>query len=166
MAEQSDRLARLRAAIMIAAEQKPRLVKGDLRTDLVALAREAPLEVEIHRPRERALAGLTVGTPKTASVSASGSRDWKFADSLLEGDGFELLVPPRRNSVRARHVVSAHGPPARRGIDPETDEKFESGFLQRGVCCEPDPLDQGAELQLAGHRMPDSHSCTRLLAPL
>jgi protein gp37 len=32
---------------------------------------------------------------------------------------------------------------------------FESGSLQRGVCCEPDPLDQGAELQLAGHRMPD-----------
>ena len=41
--------------------------------------------------------------------------------------------------------------------------KFESISLQRGVCCEPDPLDQGAELQLAGHRMPDSHSCTRLL---
>jgi hypothetical protein len=40
--EQTDRLARLRAAIMIAAEQKPRLVKGDLRTDLAALAREAP----------------------------------------------------------------------------------------------------------------------------
>ena len=30
-------------------------------------------------------------------------------DSPLEGDGFELLVPPRRNSPRARHVVSAHG---------------------------------------------------------
>ena len=25
---------------------------------------------------------------------------------------------------------------------------------------------QNHELQLAGHRMPDSHSCTRLLAPL
>jgi len=44
--------------------------------------------------------------------------------------------------------------------------EFESTPLQRGVFCEPDPLDQGAELQLAGHRMPDSHSCTRLLAPL
>jgi hypothetical protein len=30
--EQVDRLARLRAAIKIAAEQKPRMVKGDLRT--------------------------------------------------------------------------------------------------------------------------------------
>ncbi len=28
---------------------------------------------------------------------------------------------------------------------------------ERGVCCEPDPLDHlGAELELAGHRMPDS----------
>ena len=31
------------------------------------------------------------------------------ANSPLEGDGFELLVTPRRNSPRARHVVSAHG---------------------------------------------------------
>ena len=45
--EQTDRLARLRAAIMIAAEQKPRLVKGDLRTDLAALAREAPKDVTL-----------------------------------------------------------------------------------------------------------------------
>jgi hypothetical protein len=35
---------------------------------------------------------------------------FEFAtDSSLEGDGFELLVPRRRNSPRARHVVSAHG---------------------------------------------------------
>ena len=34
----------------------------------------------------------------------------KFAaDSLLKGDGFELLVPPRRTCPRARHVVSALG---------------------------------------------------------
>jgi hypothetical protein len=29
--------------------------------------------------------------------------------SLAEGDGFELLVPPRRNAPRARHVVSVQG---------------------------------------------------------
>ena len=45
--EQTDRLARLRAAIMIATEQKPRLVKGDLRTDLAALAREAPKDATL-----------------------------------------------------------------------------------------------------------------------
>ena len=45
--EQTDRLARLRAAIMIATEQKPRLVKGDLRTDLAALAQEAPKDATL-----------------------------------------------------------------------------------------------------------------------
>ena len=40
-------------------------------------------------------------------TDVTGNR--KFVDSPLEGDGFELLVPPRRNSPRARHVVSAHG---------------------------------------------------------
>jgi hypothetical protein len=45
--EQTDRLARLRAAIKIASEQNPRLVKGDLRTELAALAREAPKDVTL-----------------------------------------------------------------------------------------------------------------------
>jgi len=45
--EQMDRLTRLRAAIKIATEQKPRLVKGDLRADLAALAREAPKDATL-----------------------------------------------------------------------------------------------------------------------
>jgi hypothetical protein len=45
--EQTDRLARLRASIKIAAEQKPRLIKGDLRTDIAALAREAPKDATL-----------------------------------------------------------------------------------------------------------------------
>ena len=45
--EQTDRLARLRAAIAIASEQRPRVVKGDLRTDLPALAREAPKDATL-----------------------------------------------------------------------------------------------------------------------
>ena len=40
--EQTERLARLRAAIKIAAVQKPRLVRGDLRHDLARLAAEMP----------------------------------------------------------------------------------------------------------------------------
>jgi len=52
------------------------------------------------------------------------------SDSLLEGDGFELLVPPRRNSVRARFGFRARLHQLG-GTDPEGDEKFESGFLQR-----------------------------------
>jgi len=45
--EQTDRLARLRAAIEIAAEQKPHVVKGDLRSDLAALARQAPKDAAL-----------------------------------------------------------------------------------------------------------------------
>lgn len=40
--EQEQRLARLRAALAIAAAEKPRVVKGDLRRDVASLAREAP----------------------------------------------------------------------------------------------------------------------------
>ena len=40
--EQTDRLAGLRAAMAIAADVKPRLVKGDLRRDLISLAAEMP----------------------------------------------------------------------------------------------------------------------------
>jgi hypothetical protein len=40
--EQTDRLARLRAAIKIARVQRPRLIRGDLRRDLERLAAEMP----------------------------------------------------------------------------------------------------------------------------
>jgi len=40
--EQTERLARLRAAVRIAAADKPRLVEGDLRRDLARLANEMP----------------------------------------------------------------------------------------------------------------------------
>ena len=46
--EQTDRLARLRAALSIAAAQNPRVVKGDLRGDhLVQLCREAPSDATL-----------------------------------------------------------------------------------------------------------------------
>lgn len=62
--EQMDRLAKLRAAIRIAAENRPRVVKGDSRTDLAGLVAEAPKDATlvvfhtavlayIRSPRER-----------------------------------------------------------------------------------------------------------------
>ena len=69
--EQTDRLARLRAAIKIAAEQKPRLVKGDLRTDLAALAREAPKDATL----------VIFHTAVLAYVSSSAERE-EFARSV------------------------------------------------------------------------------------
>ena len=55
-------------------------------------------------------AGGTSGWPvvQGKSVISTQLEGVRFArDSPLEGDGFELLVPPRRNSPRARHVVWA-----------------------------------------------------------
>ena len=69
--EQTDRLARLRAAIKIAAEQKPRLVKGDLRTDLAALAREAPKDATL----------VIFHTAVLAYVSSAAERE-EFARSV------------------------------------------------------------------------------------
>jgi hypothetical protein len=45
--EQTERLMRLRAAITIAAEAKPHVVKGDLRSDLARLAAEAPKDATL-----------------------------------------------------------------------------------------------------------------------
>ena len=69
--EQTERLARLRAAITIAAEEKPRLVKGDLRTDLAALAREAPKDATL----------VVFHTAVLAYVSAVAERE-EFARSV------------------------------------------------------------------------------------
>jgi hypothetical protein len=69
--EQTDRLARLRVAIEIAAEQKPRLVKGDLRADLAALAREAPKNATL----------VIFHTAVLAYVSSAAERE-EFARSV------------------------------------------------------------------------------------
>jgi hypothetical protein len=45
--EQTERLARLRAAVTIAAADPPRIVKGDLRTNLSRLASEAPRDATL-----------------------------------------------------------------------------------------------------------------------
>ena len=48
------------------------------------------------------------GNKRFVQISViAGADNRRFADSALKGDGFELLVPPRRNSPWARHVVSA-----------------------------------------------------------
>ncbi|MBV9481615.1 MAG: DUF2332 domain-containing protein [Acidobacteria bacterium] len=69
--EQTDRLARLRAAIKIAAEQNPRVVKGDLRTDLASLAREAPKDATL----------VIFHTAVLAYVSSAAERE-EFARSV------------------------------------------------------------------------------------
>src|SRR5712671_758521 len=83
--EQTDRLARLRAAIKIAVEQKPRLVKGDLRTDLAALVQEAPKNATL----------VIFHTVVLAYISAATERE-EFAQSVgLLSDFWIANEPPR-----------------------------------------------------------------------
>ncbi len=69
--EQTDRLARLRAAMAIIAREKPRLVTGDLRSDLAQLAAEAPK----HATR------VIFHTAVLAYLTAKAERD-EFARSI------------------------------------------------------------------------------------
>jgi len=72
--EQTDRLARLRAAIMIAAEQRPRLVKGDLRTDVAALAREAPKDATLVIFHTAVLAYISPAAEREEFAALAASR--------------------------------------------------------------------------------------------
>jgi hypothetical protein len=69
--DQSDRLTRLRAAMAIAARHRPRIVRGDLRRDLAALAAEAPKDATL----------VIFHTAVLAYVASSGERA-EFARSV------------------------------------------------------------------------------------
>jgi hypothetical protein len=97
--EQTDRRARLRAAIKIASEQKPRLVKGDLRTDLARLATEMPgdatrviyhtavlpyISSAAHRLHQYSYgAPRLVPVPRRAALKVSAIRLWIALAGLL-----------------------------------------------------------------------------------
>src|SRR5271163_2176603 len=51
----------------------------------------------------------------------------KFVRLSAGGRWMRTIVPVTEELPWARHLVSAHARPARRGTDPERDEKFESG---------------------------------------
>jgi hypothetical protein len=109
--EQTDRLARLRAAIKIAAEQQPRLVKGDLRTDLATLAREAPKDATL----------VIFHTAVLPYVSSAAERE-EFARSVgLLCDFWIANETPRvlpdiarragRQGPRGSYLLSVNGAP-------------------------------------------------------
>ncbi|HEY1930683.1 MAG TPA: DUF2332 domain-containing protein [Acetobacteraceae bacterium] len=64
--EQTDRLQRLRAAMAVAQEDPPRVVRGDLRTDLPALAHEAPADATLVVFHSAVLAYLPDGAARAA----------------------------------------------------------------------------------------------------
>jgi class 3 adenylate cyclase len=108
-----ERVERRLAAILAAdVVGYSRLMGEDEEGTLAALK---ALRRELVDPKIAEHHGRIVKTPANSGAShrrtARKRGSSKFAaDSSLEGDGFELTVPPRRNFPRARHVVSAHGP--------------------------------------------------------
>ncbi len=94
--EQEERLARLEAAMRIAARYKPLLVQGDLRHDLARLAAEAP----------RGMTRVVFHTAVLAYVADAGKRA-AFARSVLSECDFWI-------SNEAPHVfpdIAAHAAP-------------------------------------------------------
>jgi hypothetical protein len=112
--EQTDRLARLRAAIMIAAEQKPRLVKGDLRTDLTALAREAPKDATL----------VIFHTAVLAYISPAAERE-EFARSVGSlcdcANTSPLSARARPRASRRRKSKTVAGGQGRAVVDRSAD---------------------------------------------
>jgi hypothetical protein len=109
--EQTERLARLRAAIEIAAEQKPRVVKGDLRSDLAALARAAPEDATL----------VIFHTAVLAYVSPAAERE-EFARSVGALCDFwianeapqvfpEIAARAGREGPRGSFLLSVNGAP-------------------------------------------------------
>jgi hypothetical protein len=92
---------------------------------------------------------------QTSYYGAPGREVGFAADSPVEGTGFEPPVPPITEAVSSseREYRASRKRQARKLRQNWRDRGFESRFLQRGVWRELDPVDQGAELQLAGHRM-------------
>jgi hypothetical protein len=96
------------------------------------------------RNRDRAAAGNcqdTVGEPVR-----SGRNRW-FLDSPLEGDGFELLVPPRRKlPSRAPCGFRARFHQLGEALIPRGTKSSNPAFLQQRVTneCVPSPRSPGA----------------------
>ena len=109
--EQTDRLARLCAAMQIAASSQPRLDAGDLRHDLAALAAEAPKSATI----------VIFHTAVLAYVAAAAKRA-EFARSVRSRCHFwlaneaphvfpEIASRIGETGLRGRFLVSVNGSP-------------------------------------------------------
>jgi hypothetical protein len=109
--EQTDRLARLRAAIMIAAEQKPRLVKGDLRTDLTALAREAPKDATLVICHTAVLAYISSAAEREEFARSVGSLcDYWIANEMPQMFP-DIARRAGREGPRGSILLSVNGAP-------------------------------------------------------
>ena len=109
--EQTDRLARLRAAIKIVAEQKPRLVKGDLRTDLAALAREAPKDATLVIFHTAVLAYISSAAEREEFARSVGSLcDYWIANEMPQVFP-DIARRAGREGPRGSFLLSVNGAP-------------------------------------------------------
>ena len=98
--EQTGRLARLRQALDIAAGAKPRVVSGDLRTDLARLVAEAPMGAT----------RVIFHTAVLAYVSDSAEREAFAAEATRLADCWIANeVPPALPGLESFSTEAAHG---------------------------------------------------------
>lgn len=109
--EQTDRLANLRLAIRITEKNKPRVVKGDLRTDLAGLVAEAPKDATL----------VVFHTAVLAYIRSPTERE-EFARSVKSLRNFwisnespralpEIAARARNQGPRGRFLMSVNGIP-------------------------------------------------------
>src|ERR1700732_797215 len=93
---------------------------------------DASIASAVRKPNEPLPCPMSKITPRRR---ASEQRDREFADSPLEGAGFEPSVPPAPLQPKYGANESRHRGDA--GRFPR-DRWFESGFLQQRVACKPE----------------------------
>ena len=109
-----DRIGPLRAAIAVARADPPRVVQGDLRHDLTALAQQAPGAPPWWSSTRRCSAMST--TRRTAGASPTPWGPWARAGSPTSRRGSSSSSSPRgRGRLRAVRCCSAWTPSRSRG---------------------------------------------------
>jgi hypothetical protein len=101
------RLPRLRAACEIARRYPPRLLRGDLRTDLRPLAEQAP--ADFHRARRSTLSTAVLRVPVPAATSTTKPARAHFSSSPKDHNG------ARAEQRMTDGAAAAQGNEARRG---------------------------------------------------
>lgn len=110
--EQADRLARLSSAIEIASARKPRVVRGDLRRDLAALAAEAPKDATRVIFHTAVLAYLPSPEERAAFARSVGA----LCDFWIANEAPQVLpeiaAQARETGAPGGFLISVNGEPA------------------------------------------------------
>lgn len=109
--EQTERLANLRAAAAIAAAAKPRVVRGDLRHDVAALAREAPRGATLVIFHTAVVAYVAAAHERQAFAAAVGGlcQCWIANEAPRVFPAIAAGVPP--SAAPERFLLTVNGVP-------------------------------------------------------